>query len=179
MKKVVLTYGIIAGIIVAIMMFITMPMAENGDSAMGMVMGYATMIIALSMIFVGTKMYRDKYNGGEIKFGRAFLVGLYISLIASCIYAIAWELYLKTSGLGAVGFMEKYMEGNVDKMLANGATTEEVEELKNSIWVKNYRYLAWRFLMTMFEMLPVGLLVSLISAAILKRKKMQPAQEVV
>ena len=178
MKKLVITFGVIAGVIVAAMMFITMPMAESGDTSMGMVIGYITMLIALSTIFVAIKMYRDKHSSGEIKFGKAFLIGIGISVIACAIYAITWEIYLKTSGLGVEGYMESYFKAQTDMMKAKGATAEEIaktaKEAKDSmVWYSNT---VLRFLFTMFgEMFPVGLLVSLISAAILRKKNVLPA----
>ncbi|MBI1781815.1 MAG: DUF4199 domain-containing protein, partial [Sphingobacteriales bacterium] len=88
MKKIVLVNGIIGGLIVAVMMLISMAWLKNGHSNMewGMVYGYASMIICFSFIFVAIKTYRDKYNNGTVSFGKAFMIGLYITLIASTFY---------------------------------------------------------------------------------------------
>jgi len=89
MKKIVLTYGIIGGVIVSAMMWLTLGSGKH-DFDNGMRIGYTTMVIALSTIFFAVKTYRDKYLGGEINFARAFLMGLYITLIASTMYAASW-----------------------------------------------------------------------------------------
>lgn len=180
MKKIVFTFGIIAGLITIAMFFITNPVDAEGNFQGGELLGYATMIIALSMIFVGIKMYRDKHNNGEIKFGKAFLVGLYISLVACVIYALGWELYLSLSTAGVEGFMKAYAEGGVAKLKESGASAEEVKAAvdKAMAAMEFYKNPIFRFFMTILEMLPVGLLISLISAAILKKKNTQPNEQV-
>ena len=91
MKKNIIVYGIISGLIVSLLMAIILTVANNrGNFDSSMVMGYASMLIAFSLILVGIKNYRDKYNGGVISFGKAFKIGFFISLIASTIYVIAW-----------------------------------------------------------------------------------------
>src|ERR1700712_2592846 len=94
MKKTVLVFGGISGLISALMFFITIPLYESGalDLNNGMYIGYTTMVIASSMIFFGIKSYRDKQLGGIIKFGNAMKVGALIALVASFIYAIGWEI---------------------------------------------------------------------------------------
>jgi hypothetical protein len=156
MKKLVLVYGIIAGLIVAGMMaFSTGYFCAKGDFEGGMIYGYSAMIIAFSMIFVGVKSFRDKHNGGTINFGKAFKIGLFISLIASTIYVISWLinyyfLYLilwinmqlcnakaKSSGISADELAKK---------------TAEMAQMKE--WYKNPLFV---ILMTYVEILPVGL----------------------
>lgn len=174
MKKIVLVFGLIAGLIVVVMMFITMPFMKDGDeSGYGQLIGYTTMVIALSSIFFAVKAYRDKHLEGHINFGKAFLIGIYISLIASFMYACGWELFLKTSGMNLADFMESFTKPQIEAMRNNGATEQEIADMM----VKIKSEMEWyynpimRFLFTMFgEMFPVGLLISLISAAILKKK---------
>lgn len=176
MKKTVLIFGGIAGLIMMIMMFITMPMGENGNMENGELIGYTTMVIALSLIFFGVKNYRDKQQGGYIKFGKAFVLGLYITLLASAMYALGWEIYLKSNDMTAMDYIEQYYQGQADHAMENGASAAEVEEMRSQgggtwSWYGNP---ILRFLWTMMgEMFPVGLLVSLIVAAILKKKKPQ------
>ncbi len=172
MKKIVLIYGLVAGLIMGGMFFISMPMMMNGNMKNGQLIGYATMVIALSTIFIGTKTYRDRYLGGMIKFGRAFLVGLYISLIASFLYATGWEIFLASQKMNGTDFMDFYVECQVDQLEKSGASPEKIAQVKAQAdagygW---YNSLPLRFLFTMLaESFPVGLIVSLISAAILKR----------
>lgn len=171
MKKNILAYGLIAGAIVAILMAINVASCvRSGKFDSSIVVGYATMIIAFSMIFVGVKNYRDKYNDGAISFGRAFKIGFLIALIASTIYVVAW---LIEEQLFFPDFMEKYTAHEISKIQSSGAGAGEIarktEELNQA--KKMYHNPVIKILMTYAEILPVGLIVSLISAWILKRKK--------
>lgn len=174
MKKVVLTFGLIAGFIVMVMMFITMPSVLRGDNSFNsLLVGYATMVIAFSSIYFAIKAYRDKYLEGYIKFGRAFIVGIYISLIASFMYALGWELFIETKGVDLNAYMESWSTPQVEAMKNKGASEQEITDMvikmkEGSQWYLNP---VLRFLFTMFgEIFPVGLLISSISAAILKKK---------
>lgn len=172
MKKTVLTFGIIAGLIIGGMLFITMPMIKDGKMDNGMLVGYATMVIAFSTIFVGIRQYRDKYLGGFINFGKAFLAGIYITLIASFLYAACWEVVLAISGTTPQEFMEACTRVELDKMKAKGAPAEAIEEAIAQTKAINgwYGNMIPRFLFTMMvESFPVGIIVSLIAAGILKK----------
>src|SRR5947208_10974441 len=93
MKKNIIIYGLIAGIIVAFLMLFTINTIShckgNTDYDSSMLIGYASMLIAFSLVFVGIRNYRNKYNGGVITFGKAFKIGTMIVLIASTIYVVA------------------------------------------------------------------------------------------
>jgi hypothetical protein len=89
MKKNILIYGLISGLVVAALMAVNLGMvSKSGNFDNSVLIGYASMIIAFSLVFVGIKNFRDKYNGGLISFGKAFKVGFFITLIASTIYVI-------------------------------------------------------------------------------------------
>src|SRR5215212_11220953 len=94
MRKNIIIHGLIAGIVVSILMLSTVNYIShcegNVDYGTSMLIGYASMLIALSLVYVGIRNYRDKYNGGIISFGKAFKTGMVIVLIASTIYVIAW-----------------------------------------------------------------------------------------
>lgn len=177
MKKVVLVYGIISGLIVAGMMaFSTGYFCSKGDFEGGMIYGYASMILACSMIFVGIKSFRDKHNGGIIKFGKAFKVGILISLIASTIYVISW---LINYYFFMPDFMDKYAAVMIEKAKASGMSAEKLAKETAQMaqmkeWYKNPLFV---ILMTYVEILPVALIITLVSALILKRNtpKVQPA----
>jgi hypothetical protein len=169
MKKIVLVYGIIAGLIVAGMMaFSTGYYCTKGDFEGGMIYGYSAMIIAFSMIFVGIKSFRDKQNGGIINFGKAFKIGLFISLIASTIYVIGWLINYYCF---IPDFMDKYAVAMINKAKASGISAAELAKKTADMaqmkqWYKNPLFV---ILMTYIEILPVALVVTLISALILKR----------
>jgi hypothetical protein len=170
MKKNVVVYGLIAGLIVSALMAVNLSMAsKSNDFENSILLGYASMIIAFSLIFVGVKNYRDKYNGGGISFGRAFKVGFFITLLASTIYVIVW---LIEEHFFFPDFMEKYTAHEISKLQASGISaaklaskTKELEQAKE--WYKNP---ALKILMTYAEILPVGLGVTLISSLLLKKK---------
>lgn len=173
MKKNILIYGLIAGLIVSALMAVTLGMtSKSGNFDNGMFLGYASMLIAFSMIFVGIKNYRDKYNGGVISFGKSFKIGLLITLIASTIYVIVW---LIEEHFFFPDFMEKYTTYELNKLQTSNisaaklaAETKQLEQAKE--WYKNPFF---KILMTYAEILPVGLVVTLISSLILKRKAPQ------
>src|SRR5438477_12306371 len=106
MRKVVITYGLLSGLIIAILMVIVGSIGGySGHASYSYLLGYASMIISLSIIFFAIKTYRDNYSGGTITFGRGFLVGLYVTLIASVLYVICWKIY---SSIAMPDWMDQY-----------------------------------------------------------------------
>jgi hypothetical protein len=121
------------------------------------------------LVYVGIRNYRDKYNGGVISFGKAFKIGIMIVLIASTIYVVAW---LIDYFFFIPDFMEKFSAQELDKLKASGASQVEIdkETIKMANMVKMYKNPLFNAMMTYAEILPVGLIVTLISSLILKRK---------
>jgi hypothetical protein len=175
MTKIVLVFGLISGAIAAGLMWVLVSFvktdAVNFDN--GMIWGYATMIVALSLVFFGIKSYRDN-NGGQISFFKGLQVGILISLICAVCYAASWELYFRGSGQE---FIQKYNAHYLDKMKASGASEAEVEKARTESeqFMEMYNNVLVRFPMTMMEILPVGIIVTLISAALLRRREILPA----
>ena len=168
MKKIVLTYGIIGGIIVAAMMWLTLGSGEH-DFDNGMWIGYTTMVIALSTIFFAIKAYRDKHLAGSIKFGKAFVLGLLITLVASTFYVASWLVLSATSDQD---FMTEYYEHEKQKLESGDLAPEEVEAKLQEMrdFQELYKNPAVKIGFTYMEILPVGLLISLLCAALLKRR---------
>ncbi len=167
MKRIILVYGLIAGTIVGSMFFITMPLYEKGILTMenGELVGYSTIIVALSLIFFGIKSYRDNHLQGSITFGKALKVGLLITLIASLIYAITWEVIYNTMTDFVTQMGDKYFE----KLRAEGTTQAKIDEYK-AIYENPFI----RFAMTLMEIAPVGILISLLSAGLLRMRGFLP-----
>lgn len=177
MKKIVFTYGIIAGIInLAVSYLVFVVLGDAFSHSQNEVMGYLVMIVALSIIFVAIKQYRDKNLGGVIKFKTAFLVGLYISLIAGTIYVANWEIYMQTAGSDE--FIEQYQTSMINNMKADGASEEDIQKQleKNEYYKEMYSNTFFRILITYSEILPVGLIISLLSAFLLKNSRLAPAE---
>lgn len=174
MKKNIVIYGLIAGAIVSILMLSTVNYLShcegNVDYDTSMLIGYASMLIAFSLVFVGIRNYRDKFNEGIIGFGKAFKIGTMIVLIASTIYVIAW---LIDYFFFIPDFMDKYATHMLDELKASGASQLEIDKQAEEIarFGKMYKNPLFNAMMTYMEILPVGLIVTLISSLILKRKK--------
>ncbi len=175
MKKVVVTYGIISGIITGGLMLATMPLFVRGTLKMenGLWIGYTGIVIALSLVFFGVKSFRDNHSEGKITFGRGFMIGLGITLIASVFYVIAWEITFAHSG---EWFMKQWSSGELEKVKSHGASEAELQEAaqKWEEFGKLYQNPVIRFGMTLMEIFPIGLLISLISAALLRKKEFLP-----
>ncbi|WP_080055352.1 DUF4199 domain-containing protein [Spirosoma aerolatum] len=177
MKKIVLTYGLIAGTLVGSMFMLTYPLWRNGTITFdnSMWLGYATMVIALSLIFFGIKSYRDNYLGGVILFGTAFKVGILIALIASLLYCIAWEICYNTI---FTDFMEVAAQYKQTDLKNNGASEQDIARIMADFqrMAESYKNPLIRFGMTFLEIFPVGLLITLLSASLLKRKAFLPTE---
>jgi hypothetical protein len=177
MKRTVITYGLIAGAAVSAFMSITMAIYAKDDTvhtgASSMVVGYLGMLIAFTFIFVAIKSYRDKQNNGIISFGKALGIGLLISLIASTIYVITWAIVYKNI---IPDYMDKYCAAMIEQAkasLSGTALQNKIAEINKG--KEMYATPAGFILFTYAEILPVGILVSLIAALVLKRKKLKIA----
>lgn len=172
MKKILIVFGLAAGVIISAWILASVALCTSGkmDMDMSMVLGYTCMILAFSFIFVAVKKYRDGVNGGFISFGKAFSIGLYITLIASTFYVAAW---LVDYYVFFPDFAEQYAAKILSKAQASGATAEEMAKKTAEMaeFNKLYKNPVFVVLMTYVEVLPVGLLVSLLAAAILRKKR--------
>ena len=173
MKKNVLVFGSISGLILLIVMVTSTIQCYNNEDFKGnMWLGYSSMLVAFSFIFVGIKNVRDKYSGGFISFGKAFKVGFYIALIASSAYVVVWliEYYMFIPD-----FMDKYIAHVLREAARDGATAAELKSKKDemTMYVSMYNTPLGVVVLTYLEVLPIGLIISLIAAAILRRTPKQ------
>ena len=178
MKKIVLTFGLIAGAILSAMMLITLPFHDTIGFDRGMVVGYASMVAAFLLIYFGVRSYRDNVAGGHIGFGRAFAVGALIAAVASACYVATWQVvYFKF----APDYLAKYQAHVLAKARADGATEAELAQKKvemaefKELYDKPVINMAFTFL----EPLPVGLVLSLVSAGVLSRRRKGLERELV
>ena len=155
-------------ILLVVLVTSTMLCYNSNDFSGNMWLGYSSMLIAFSFIFVGIKNVRDKHNGGYISFGNAFKVGLYIALIASSVYVVTWliEYYIFIPD-----FMDKYIAHVLREAQKDGATLAELKAKKDDLsgYVEMYKTPFGVIVLTYLEVLPIGLIIALIAAAILKR----------
>lgn len=173
MKRNIIIYGLIAGTIVSILMLVTVNYISHCEGSVdydtSMLIGYASMLIAFSLVYVGIRNYRDKYNEGVITFGKAFKIGIMIALIASTIYVAAWliDYYFFIPD-----FLDKYSAHMLEKLKESGASQVEIDIQTEEMayFAGMYKNPFFNAMLTYAEILPVGLIVTLISSLILKRK---------
>jgi len=173
MKKVVLTFGLISGAISAAMMLATVPFEDKISSEKGLILGYTTIVLAALMVYFGVRSYRENVGGGRLTFGRGFAVGILITLISNACYVGTWEIiYYKLMP----DFGEKYAAHMVDRAKASGASPQKVEEAERK--AKEFKVMydnpAINVAMTFAEPFPVGVVVTLASAGILRKKVPAP-----
>ena len=169
MTRTILTYGLLAAVVVAACMAIGMSLGVD-SGPWGMAVGYLGMLAALTMVYVGIRKYRDQELGGAIRFPTAFGVGLGISAIATLAYALGWEAYLYATDYR---FMPEYIAATLEAKRAAGASPAELARLSADLqgYLTMYENPVTRIPLTMSEIAPVALLVTLISAFVLRYPK--------
>jgi len=178
MTRIVLIFGLISGVIAAALMWIMLAAMKSGaidleHGSMAYVTGYASMIISLSLVFFGVKSYRDN-NGGHITFLKGLQVGILIGLISAVCYAASWEVYFRTGGSK---FMQEYSQKYVEHMKENGATDSQIANAETEMahMTELYQNFFFRFGITLMEILPVAIIVTLVSAGLLRKREILPA----
>ena len=161
-----LIFGLISGAICGMMFYISTPTDGNFDFEKGHLYGYITMFIALSTIFFAVKQYRDKHLQGDINFGKALLVGLYVTFVAGIVYVLAWEVYFSQHG---GDFVEQYTQYMNQQLVDQGLAQEEIDTqlADHTAMMRDYENnTPMRMGFTFLEILPVGVIISLISAGL-------------
>ena len=175
MKKTVWTFGLISGAIMAVLMCVTMPFVNAlGDHSL--LVGYAGIVAGFLAVYFGVRSYRDHVRGGSIGFGRAFGVGLLIALIGSLCYVATWEvLYYRFMP----DFYSRYAQSAVEKARTSGKSDAEIVKTRAAMdqMVKSAENPAWVAATTFVEPFPVGFVIALVSAGVLRRKRGSPTAE--
>jgi len=175
MRKIILVNGLIAGAVTSVMFMINHPLLRNGTMSLdtGTIVGYTSMVVGLSVIFFGIKTYRDEYLNGAITFWGGLKIGLLISLVAALIYSASWEVYQVVAD---PDFIEFYKKCYLSELQSGGASAEEIAKATEEIdqMMVLYKNPILRVLMTMMEIFPVGLIISVIAAALLRKKQILP-----
>lgn len=176
MLKTIVTFGLLAGLIAGVPLFAIVLIYQGPPPANGMLIGCLIMVAALSLVFVAIRRRRAREPGGSIGFLPAFLLGLGITAVAGVVYASLWELTLAVSKLdfgtewARIHLEQHKVKGVSEAELARIAA--EMEEFKAM-----YAKPAMRFMMTVFELVPVGLVLSLVSAALLRNPGFMPLRK--
>ena len=179
MKSIVLRHGLISGGILVAIFALTLPLCLNGiiDFDNSAAIGYTAMVLAFLLVFVGVRSYREEI-GGAISFGKAFQVGILITLVTCAIYVICWEIVY----WGFIpDFLDQYHAHTLGKLRAAGATEAAIREAQADMakLAKLYANPLINAGITFMEPLPVGLIVTLVSALILRRKRAPGARAAV
>jgi len=174
MKKTVLTFGLISGGISTVTMLATIPFMHKISGDRELIIGYTTIVLAGLLVFFGIRSYRDSVSGGKLTFARGFAVGILISVLSNCFYVASWEIaYFKFMP----DFAEKYAAQMVEHAKSAGASQQKIDETARQAadFARNYHKPLYNISMTFLEPFPVFLVITLLSAAILRKKSPGPA----
>jgi hypothetical protein len=168
MKKTVLTYGLISGAIAAVLMLAHVPFMDSLGGNKGLIVGYTGIVLSALLIFFGVRSYRENVGNGKISFGRGLAVGILIALISAAGYVVAWEVVYYSSP----GIVDHVFDQQVEQLKAAGAPQEEIDKKAQEAesFKKLYANPFVNVAFTFIEPFPVGVLITLISAVILRRK---------
>jgi hypothetical protein len=176
MKKTILTFGLISGAISSMIMVATVPFQDRIGFDKGAYIGYTAIVLSFLLVFFGIRSYRDNAGNGQITFSKAFAVGICITLISCICYVVTWEIiYFNFMH----DFMDKYGAYVVQKLQASGASAAavqaKIQEMKK--FKELYENPLFNAAMTFIEPFPIGLIITLISAGVLKRKPQAQAAQ--
>ncbi len=170
MKKTVLTFGLISSVVSSILMLATVLFLDRIGFDKALIVGYTAIVLSFLLVFFGIRSYRVNLGGGQISFGRALSVGLLITLISCVFYVVTWEIvYFKLMP----DFAEKSTNYMMEQVRASGASQQAIDaKLQEMNSMKAlYDNPLFNAAITFLEPFPIGLIISLISAAILRRRK--------
>jgi len=172
MRQIVLRFGLASGLILVGLSAVMMPyfcLSDTPNFEYAEVLGYSAMVLSFLLVFFGVRSYRENVAGGAISFGKAFQVGILITLVTCAMYVIAWEI---TYFNFIPDFLDKYSAHMLEKMQAAGKSAAEIQEKTAELaaMAKYYDNVLFNSAITFLEVFPVGLIVTLVSAAILRRR---------
>jgi hypothetical protein len=171
MRKIVLTFGLIAGAVMSSSMAVALQFHDQiGFGNTGLIVGYTSMVLAFLMVYFGVRSYRDNVANGTVTFGRAFKVGLLITAVGVACYVITWQvIYYRF----APDFLEKYAAYAMEQTKKSGASEAEmaVKQKEMADFMEMYKNPLVNVAFTALEPLPVGLVFTLVSAGVLSRKR--------
>jgi hypothetical protein len=172
MARIILIFGLISGVITILGILATFLLPNAHGSVW---LGYLIMLVALSAILVGVRQHRDQNLGGAIRFWPALGVGLGIALVATLAYVLIWEVYM---ALTHYTFMDNYIEAQLAAKRAAGVTGPAYDALVRQMDAMRTQYAnpLFRMMYTAIEILPVGLVIALASAALLRNPRFLPAR---
>ncbi len=169
-----LIYGLLSGVVIIAVMLTGILLTEQESVFSSQLFGYLVMLVALSFMFVGVKRYRDTELGGVIKFLPAFGMGVAIAALAALAYIAVWEAYL---GMTDYRFMDEYIAGIARARQDDGVAEDAIAKEMAGMETMRVQYgnPLFRIPMTFLEIFPVGFLVAIVSALLLRNPRFLPA----
>jgi hypothetical protein len=169
MKKTIIVFGLISGVISSVLMVSTVPFVHRIGNDKALILGYTSIVLSFLLVFFGIRSYRDNESDGHISFGKAFGVGLCITLISCVFYVGTWEILYHTV---FPNFMDEYSASMITKAQASGLSAQALQAKIDQINQMKVMYAnpLFNVLMTFIEPFPVGLVITLLSAAVLRKK---------
>jgi hypothetical protein len=171
MRKIVLTAGLVSGGFLAAMMAVMIPLHMSGRVGFehGELIGFSTMILSFLSVFVGIRAYREDVGDGAISFGKAFKIGILITLIACAVYVVCWQIVYWGF---FPDFLDKYQAHAIAKAREAGESVAAIRKMESDMasFAKLYANPLFNVAVTFLEVFPVGLIETLVSAAILRRR---------
>ena len=169
MRKTVVVFGLLSGAVSSALMLLTVPFMDRIGFSGGAVIGYTGIVASFLLVYFGIRSYRDQAATSRLTFGRAFAIGLLISLISCAFYVVTWEfVYYKLKP----DFMDQYTAYAVTRARERGASEQEIDATKQRMaqFRQMYDNPAYNAALTFMEPFPIGVLVTAVSAAILRQK---------
>lgn len=163
MKNPIIKYGIIGGIVMVIIGLGSWLLLKDVYSFQtSQIIGYSSMIIALSSVFFAIRKYRDEINNGTITFGESLKVGILTTLIPSAFAFIQTIFFFSVYGTEFQDWALASLEKTDPTLHA-----EYVEQMASGPdWIMNPFFQGFVMFATVFF---IGLIISLIAAVVLKR----------
>jgi len=169
MRKIIVTFGLISGAISSLMMIAIVAFGDRIGFDRGAVIGYTSIVLSFLMVFFGIRTYRENIGNGQITFSKAFAVGLSITLISCIFYVVTWEVIYYNF---LPGFWDAYGAHLVQKLTASGASPAAVQAKLQQVrkYKELYKNPFFNAVLTFIDPFPIGLVITLISALVLRRK---------
>jgi hypothetical protein len=175
MRKIIVTFGLISGAISSLMMIAVVTFGGRIGFDRGAIISNTSIVLSFLMVFVGIRTYRDNLGDGQITFSKAFAVGLSITLISCIVYVVTWEVIYYNF---LPGFWDAYGAHLVQKLSASGASPAAVQAKLEQVrkYKELYKNPLFNAALTFIHPFPIGLVITLFSALVLRRKP-QPQPE--
>jgi Protein of unknown function (DUF4199) len=176
MKKTVVTFGLISGAISSLMMVGIVSFGNRIGFDRGAIISYTSIVASFLTVYFGIRSYRDNIGNGQITFLKGFAVGMCITLISCLCYVVTWEVIYYNY---IPGYWDKYGAHLAEKLRASGASSAAVQAKLEEVakYKEMYKNPLLNAALTFIGPFPIGLIITLISAAVLKRNpQSQPEQ---